>query len=584
MFSTYRFRQISIFDTRYLRQHLGWNIKINTTFIRSGNIHNVQGVVDKVNMAVPDHVEEQSLALDKENNRIVIRCSECNEYDGEVQGDDYDEAEDAFNQARRMLGSHWSAKHKEGGQGDSTSETPPSQGNQPSPSAQGGNGHQQSPANANAKNSQPNSQNQGNDYSEGVNERELIYRKGEEGLLELKTERLKDWLQDAGGAGGQTESRILKVFQRNKSVHSNPYSLYNLLEEETTASGSYINTIVDDVFEPEREHEDVLENTGYTPFFRRSGQGGQFGNQQQGGPSMGGGRGGGQQYGQSAAQGRGRGGGMQQQQGQQGQQPQQQDSSEDLSKREVAQMISQGINTAQEENEENPFRDGLSEATDEAVREMASNVGGLAGTANRVFEEALMSYAQDNPEFIIENMDFLQKALGAAQGPEDEGNKGQPQQPESTQKVDNALSQIGDGGQTQQPQNLEPDIPQQNRQQAQQPQQTQPRQQSQKPTQNPQPNQQQPTQQSPPEPETNANVGHDVGPDDSGFEPGASDESNMTGQHPPLDDEEPPTDMPTPEGGKEEQSQEDTTDVKNSDEQPSTDEDGFDEIFGDMAD
>jgi len=417
-----------------------------------------------------------------------------------------------------------------------------------------------------------------------VNERELIYRKGEEGLLELKTERLKDWLQDAGGAGGQTESRILKVFERNKSVNSNPYSLYNLLEEETTASGSYINTIVDDVFEPEREHEDVLENTGYTPFFRRSGGGGQFGNQQQGGPSMGGGMGGGQHYGQSAAQGRGRGGGMQQQQGRQGQQPQQEESSENLSKREVAQMISQGINTAQEQNEENPFRDGLSEATDEAVREMASNVGGLAGTANRVFEEALMSYAQDNPEFIIENMDFLQKALGAAQGPEDEQSKGQPQQPESSQKVDNALSQIGDGGQAPPQQSLEPDIPQQTRQQTRQPQQSQPRQQSQAPTQNPQHNQQQQSREPEPEPQTEANVGHDVGPDDSGFEPGASDESNMTGQHPPIDEDEPPKDMPTPEGGKPQESQDDDTSAKNSDEQPSTDEDGFDEIFGDMAD
>lgn len=539
-------------------------------------------------MAMPEEYKANGIALDKENNDVVVRCPQCEDYGPKhIDADDYDDERELLNQAKRQLGSHYSQVHndsKEGGQGGSTSETPPSQGNQPSPSAQGGNGHQQSAANANAKKSQSNSQNQGADYSEGINERELIYRKGEEGLLELKTERLKDWLQDAGGAGGQTESRILKVFQRNKSVHSNPYSLYNLLEEETTASGSYINTIVDDVFEPEREHEDVLENTGYTPFFRRSGGGGQFGNQHQSGPSMGGQRGGGQQYGQSAAQGRSGGMGRQQQQAHQGQQGQQSDDTENLSKREVAQMISQGINTAQEQNEENPFRDGLSEATDEAVREMASNVGGLAGTANRVFEEALMSYAQDNPEFIIENMDFLQKALGAAQGPEDEQSGGQPQQPESTQKVDDALSQIGDGGQTHTNQSLEPDIPQQSRQQAQQPQQSQPRQQNQRPTRNQQPTQQQPAQQPDPEPETEANVGHDVGPDDSGFEPGASDESNMTGQHPPIEDNEPPKNMPTPEGGKQEGPKEDTTDVKNSDEQPSTDEDGFDEIFGDMAD
>ena len=539
-------------------------------------------------MAMPEQYKANGIALDKENNDVVVRCPQCEKYGPKrIDADDYDDEQELLNQAKRQLGSHYSQVHdtdKETGQGEPTSDNPPSQGNQPSPSAQGQNGHQQQPANVNAKNSQPNSPQQGADYSDGVNERELIYRKGEEGLLELKTERLKDWLQDAGGAGGQTESRILKVFERNKSVNSNPYSLYNLLEEETTASGSYINTIVDDVFEPEREHEDVLENTGYTPFFRRSGGGGQFGNQQQGGPSMGGGMGGGQQYGQSAAQGRGRGGGMQQQQGRQGQQPQQEESSENLSKREVAQMISQGINTAQEQNEENPFRDGLSEATDEAVREMASNVGGLAGTANRVFEEALMSYAQDNPEFIIENMDFLQKALGAAQGPEDEQSKGQPQQPESSQKVDNALSQIGDGGQAPPQQSLEPDIPQQTRQQTRQPQQSQPRQQSQTPTQNPQHNQHHQSREPEPEPQTEANVGHDVGPDDSGFEPGASDESNMTGQHPPIDEDEPPKDMPTPEGGKPQESQDDTTSAKNSDEQPSADEDGFDEIFGDMAD
>jgi hypothetical protein len=523
-------------------------------------------------MSMPQSYVQESLDIDEEANQIVVRCAKCNDYGPKrVDGDDFEEAEDAFNQAKRQLGSHYSAKHGEqdGGQGGSTSGNPPSQDNQPSPSAQGANGHQQSQQQTQGQNPQQSPQGQGQDYSSGMSERELIYKKGEEGLLELKTERLKDWLQDAGGVGGQTEGRILKVFRRNKSVHSNPYSLYNLLEEETTASGSYINTMVDDVFEPEREYDDVLENTGYTPFFKRSNGGRGFGNQQQGGPMGGGGQARGQQYGQSANTSMGRGGGRQPQQPQQPQQSQQSDSSDDLSKREVAQMISQGINTAQEQNEENPFRDGLSEATDEAVREMASNVGGLAGTANRVFEEALMSYAQDNPEFIVENMDFLQKALGAAQGPDDGGSKGQPQKPESTQKVDQALDSIGDGGQPQ---------PHQTTQHNQQ------RQQSNQPTQN-NPNQQgqRVEQQSQHNPQTEANVGHNVGPDDSGFDPNAEDESNMTGQHPPIEEDEPPKDMPIPEGGQDDKQERNQSSAKNSDGQPSNEEDGFDEIFGDMA-
>lgn len=527
-------------------------------------------------MTVPEAIEKQAITPDEENNRVVIQCPKCSEYESEVDADDYDEIEDVFNQARRMMGSHWSAKHeddKDGGGGGQTPSQEPSKGNNPSPPAQGGSQPQQPPQ---PQNQPQQSEQGGGDYGGGVNERELIYRKGKEGLLELKTERLKDWLQEANGVGGQTESRIIKVFQRNESVNTNPYSLYNLLEDETTASGSYINTMVDDIFEPEREHEDILESTGYTPFFRRSQGGGQFANQQQGGPSRGGGRGGGQQYGQSAAQGRG---GRQQGQPQQNHQQQSNDSSDDLSKREVAQMISQGINTAQEEADENPLRDGLSDATDEALREMASNVGGLAGTANRVFEEALMSYAQDNPEFIIENMDFLQKALGAAQGPDEGGGGGQPQQPESSRKVDDALSQIGDGGQPQQQQNLEPDIPQQTRQQnqqPQQPQQNQTRQQTQQPAQNQQPTQSQPPQQAEPEPQTDANVGHDVGPEDSGFDPGAEDESNMTGQHPPIEEEEPPQEAPTPG--------EDINDEPQQKKQSEQEDDGFDEIFGDMAD
>lgn len=540
-------------------------------------------------MAMPEQYKAEGIALDEEANDVVLRCPKCNNYGPKrIDADEYDSEEKLLNQAKRQLGSHYAQVHgdNEGGQGGSTSPqegSPPSQGSQ-GQQRQGGNNPQSPQGQPQGGEAPPDqAQQQGQDYGGEVNERELIYRKGDEGLLELKAERLRDWLQDANGVGGQTESRIVRVFERNESVHSNPYALYNLLDDETSASPSYINTMVDDVFEPERQHEDLLKDQGYTPWFERTNGGGSF---SQGSQRMMGGQ-------QRSPQGGGMGGppqrgGRQSQQysspqQQQAQQPQQEsrrsqesDSGSDLSREEVAQMVTRGVRTAQEESEENPFVDGLSEATDEAIREMASNVGGLAGTANRVFEEALMNYAQENPEFIIENMDILQNVLGAAQGPEGGQQQQQQKQPSHTQQVDAAMQQIKQqqGGQQQQPQT--------GGGQPRQPQQQQQRQQR-----NPQHQTQQQSRNQQKEPESDSEPDVDfednVGPEESEYSPPSevdpqTDEPEEKSSEPDGVEEvsEPPEQKPSPKPR-----EESSSDEQNSSQ--SDKEDGFDDIFGDMA-
>lgn len=509
---------------------------------------------------MPEEYVNESLAVDQDANAMVVRCAICNDYGPKrIDADEYDSEKEVVSQAKRQLGSHYSQKHadEDGGQGGSTDGKGGSTSAQQPSQPQGGNPQQQAPQQTQPKNSPNQPEGQGG-YGGEANERELIYRRGKEGLLEIKKERLKDWLQEANGVGGQTESRIMKVFERNESVNSNPYSLYNILEEETSASGSYINTIVDDVFEPERKHEDILESTGYTPFFRRSGGGSQFSNQQQGiGMQQ-------QGYVQGGNQGYQQGGGMrgQQQQQQSTQQTNQVREEKDLSKEEVAQMITHGINTAKEQSEENPIRDGLSDATDEALREMAGNVGSMAGTANRVFETALMSYAQENPDMIIENMDILQNLLGAAEDTDD--SKQQRRQAPNEKRVDDAISQISSGGMGNG--NMAGTHQQVN---------------------------QQPTQQQrQPQPQTNTQP--DVGPQNSGFQPDNSvpdsvSDNNPTTDEEPVDDtvsedsttdennetadetnEKPPEKMPRPSGN------------QDTDAEPSNEDEAFDELFGDM--
>jgi len=109
----------------------------------------------------------------------------------------------------------------------------------------------------------------------GMSDREKIYQRGTDGLKEIKRERLKNWLSNTEGVGGQTESRILMVFNRNETIHQNPHILYNLLDDELSASPSYINTMVEDIFQPERENDDLLQQQGFTPWHMRNNGGGQ---------------------------------------------------------------------------------------------------------------------------------------------------------------------------------------------------------------------------------------------------------------------------------------------------------------------
>lgn len=258
------------------------------------------------------------------------------------------------------------------------------------------------------------------------NEREIIYQRGTEGLKQIKKDRLKNWLANTDGVGGQTEQRILMVFSRNDSVHKNPHVLYNLLDDELSASASYINTMVQDIFAPEEEHGDILESQGYTPWYdRRMSQGGgqtsqQFGQQPGGGAPMGNDQG--SSFNQT------------------------QESDDGISRQEAEMMMQQAVQQDRESGGDRALLDGLSDATDEAVREMASNVGGLAGTVQRVIDEALVQYARENPEWVINNMGVLQKVLGATNEIENEAGSQEKSQPEENAKIDEALNNLNGGG------------------------------------------------------------------------------------------------------------------------------------------
>jgi len=262
-----------------------------------------------------------------------------------------------------------------------------------------------------------------------LSEREIIYTRGVEGLKQIKKQRLENWLAQTEGAGAQTQNRILMVFDRNKSITNNPHVLYNLLDDELSASPSYINTMVEDVFEPEREHADILEQNGYTPWYERNMESTQaMSGQMQG-----------MREGQSSSRSfnPGQRGSNEQSSG-----------DEQLTKEEAKVMFSQALQQANEQDQRGALMEGLSDATDDAVREMASNVGGLAGTLQRVVDEALVQYARENPEWVIENMGMLQKILGAAEGV-DENNAESRQGAEEDTRIDKALSNLGNGGASQ---------------------------------------------------------------------------------------------------------------------------------------
>jgi len=276
--------------------------------------------------------------------------------------------------------------------------------------------------------------------SPALNEREKIYQRGTDGLREIKKERLKNWLAQTEGVGAQTEQRITMVFDRNDSVHTNPHVLYNLLDDEVGASASYLNTMVEDIFAPEEEHAELLQSQGYTPWSMRSGQNGQMQrNQGQGGPMNATGANTfnpGQQQ-QQQQQNR------QQAEQQRSQQQSQSGGSDGISREEAQMMMQQAVNQADGEQQRNQLLSGLSDATDEALQEMASNVGGLAGTVQRVIDTALVQYAEENPEWVIENIDILQSVMGTADEADGVPTSDSESQSEENAKVDNALENLG---------------------------------------------------------------------------------------------------------------------------------------------
>lgn len=284
--------------------------------------------------------------------------------------------------------------------------------------------------------------------NQATSEREVIYQRGVDGLRQIKKERLKNWLAETDGVGAQTENRITMVFDRNESVHKNPHVLYNLLDDELSASASYINTIVQDVFAPEEENEDLLKSQGYTPWHRRPNMSGNVQTQgAQGGPMNATGANrfnpnqSGRQQQQQQSQNQ-----PQQQQPQQQQQNQPDNSNDGISREEAEMMMREAVSQANDQGNQDVLLSGLSDATDEALKEMASNVGGLAGTVQRVIDEALVEYARKHPEKVIENMDLLNSILEA----DDDGGSSQGRQrnqPEENAKVDDALNSIsGDQG------------------------------------------------------------------------------------------------------------------------------------------
>jgi len=276
----------------------------------------------------------------------------------------------------------------------------------------------------------------------GRSDRDIIREQGREGLKQIKEDKLKQWLATTDGVGSKTENRILMVFRNEDMYTEEPNTLYNLLDDELSASPSYINTIVNSVFSPEYEHEDLLRNKGYTPFFRSGGQGG--GNQ--GGP-----RGSGQQNMSNGfnGQGGGRGGQGNQNQGGRNQQQQGGDSlnKEDLM---AAMQASQEANDGGSRRR-GPGTEALDEATEQAIKNMADNMGGFFGMLQRVGEEALVEYFRQHPEKLVENMTLLNTFM--------EGGEGQNNEQEASpqdQAIDNAIEQAQSAASSQDQSTQEP--------------------------------------------------------------------------------------------------------------------------------
>lgn len=268
-----------------------------------------------------------------------------------------------------------------------------------------------------------------------MNERNIIYERGEEGLDQIKQERLQSWLQITDGVGAQTLDRIMMIFERNKVFRENPHALHSMLDEQMSASSAYINTMVQDVFEPEREHEDVLRQQGYVPWYHKDLPGGDQAMRQE-------------------ARGMYNGsGGQQQQQGMMGMQPGQQQpggGGQGMSMEEAVELIRQ----SQEDGDEPPpsarekIKHGMSEATDEAIRNAASEFGGFFSRINEIMMGSIEEYARENPEWIVENLDFLEKLLGEM--PDKPSSDMGSESSDHDRRIDDAVNRIQQGGQQQQ--------------------------------------------------------------------------------------------------------------------------------------
>ena len=445
-------------------------------------------------------------------------------------------------------------KRDNGGGGSGGSSEDPSQALSdvpPPPDPNNGGNTQQ-----NQQQSQQQSQQQGMNHQ--ISEREKIYQRGTDGLREIKKQRLKDWLSSTEGVGAQTEQRIMMVFERNESIHSNPHVLYNLLDDEVGASASYLNTMVQDIFQPEQEYSDLLQSQGYTPFHQRNNGGGnvQQQNMGQGGPMNATGS---QQFSPNQ---QGGGGNQQQprqpQQGQQGNQQQGDMGDDSLSREEAEVMMRQAVTQANSQQERNALMNGLSEGANEAIKNAASNIGGLAQTAQKVIDEALVEKARQDPDWVIENIDILQNLVGAdASG----DTNTEPKQSEEDRKVDDALENLGGGnqgnrqqqqhnqGQRQQPANDQSQQSRQSEQTQTQPQDTEPS-------------------------EPNPDIDEEKLMGDSGFE---YDTQNFGQEQQEQQEQE--HNISEPDQAQE--SEMNTQSTENTEDNSGSE--GFDEIFGDMA-
>jgi len=260
----------------------------------------------------------------------------------------------------------------------------------------------------------------------GRTDREIIREEGYKGLKRIKEKKLKEWLATTDGVGGKTESRILKVFREESMYSEEPSTLYNLLDDELSASPSYINTIVNSVFSAEYEHEDLLQQQGYTPFFRNGGQSNQGGrNNMNGGYSSGGGG-----Y-------QGPGGNQQQ-----GQQQQGGGGNDGLTREEAMQMIQASQQSDdQGSRRRGPGTEALDEATEAAIKNMADNMGGFFGMLQRVGEEALVTYFRENPEKLVENMTLVNAFMNETSQQEQDNTPS-----EQDAKIDSAVQQAMSGG------------------------------------------------------------------------------------------------------------------------------------------